>query len=71
MPPGNYGFSRKFAWLSDRYGVSTSSTTRASRPERILVCRKMESRFGPCGAAPPVPCGLVGGEVAADLLPHS
>lgn len=22
MPLGNYGFSRKFAWLSDRYGVS-------------------------------------------------
>jgi predicted 3-demethylubiquinone-9 3-methyltransferase (glyoxalase superfamily) len=22
MPPGNYGFSRKFAWLSDRFGVS-------------------------------------------------
>jgi predicted 3-demethylubiquinone-9 3-methyltransferase (glyoxalase superfamily) len=22
MPPGNYGFSRKFAWVSDRYGVS-------------------------------------------------
>ncbi|QEH32315.1 3-demethylubiquinone-9 3-methyltransferase [Aquisphaera giovannonii] len=22
MPPGNYGFSRKFAWISDRYGVS-------------------------------------------------
>jgi predicted 3-demethylubiquinone-9 3-methyltransferase (glyoxalase superfamily) len=22
MPLGSYGFSRKFAWLSDRYGVS-------------------------------------------------
>jgi predicted 3-demethylubiquinone-9 3-methyltransferase (glyoxalase superfamily) len=22
MPPDNYGFSRKFAWLNDRYGVS-------------------------------------------------
>jgi predicted 3-demethylubiquinone-9 3-methyltransferase (glyoxalase superfamily) len=22
MPPGNYGFSRKFAWISDRFGVS-------------------------------------------------
>lgn len=22
MPPGDYGFSRKFAWVSDRYGVS-------------------------------------------------
>ena len=22
MPPNNYGFSRKFAWISDRYGVS-------------------------------------------------
>lgn len=22
MPPGNYGFSRKFAWVSDRFGVS-------------------------------------------------
>lgn len=22
MPPGNYGFSKKFVWLSDRYGVS-------------------------------------------------
>jgi predicted 3-demethylubiquinone-9 3-methyltransferase (glyoxalase superfamily) len=22
MPPGNYGFSRKFAWVSDRLGVS-------------------------------------------------
>lgn len=22
MPPGNYGFSRKFAWLNDRFGVS-------------------------------------------------
>ena len=22
MPPGNYGFSRKFAWVNDRYGVS-------------------------------------------------
>lgn len=22
MPLGNYGFSRKFAWLSDRFGVS-------------------------------------------------
>ena len=22
MPPGNYGFSTKFAWLNDRYGVS-------------------------------------------------
>ncbi len=22
MPLGDYGFSRKFAWLSDRYGVS-------------------------------------------------
>ena len=22
MPPGNYGFSRKFAWLTDRWGVS-------------------------------------------------
>ena len=22
MPPDNYGFSRKFAWVSDRYGVS-------------------------------------------------
>lgn len=22
MPPGNYGFSRKFAWLADRFGVS-------------------------------------------------
>lgn len=22
MPPGNYGFSAKFAWLSDRFGVS-------------------------------------------------
>jgi predicted 3-demethylubiquinone-9 3-methyltransferase (glyoxalase superfamily) len=22
MPPANYGFSRKFAWVSDRYGVS-------------------------------------------------
>jgi predicted 3-demethylubiquinone-9 3-methyltransferase (glyoxalase superfamily) len=22
MPPGNYGFSRKFVWLNDRYGVS-------------------------------------------------
>ena len=22
MPPGNYGFSPKFAWLSDRFGVS-------------------------------------------------
>jgi predicted 3-demethylubiquinone-9 3-methyltransferase (glyoxalase superfamily) len=22
MPPDHYGFSRKFAWLSDRYGVS-------------------------------------------------
>ena len=22
MPPGDYGWSRKFAWLSDRFGVS-------------------------------------------------
>lgn len=22
MPPDNYGFSRKFSWLSDRFGVS-------------------------------------------------
>ena len=22
MPPGNYGFSSKFAWLNDRFGVS-------------------------------------------------
>ena len=22
MPPDNYGFSRRFAWLSDRFGVS-------------------------------------------------
>ena len=22
MPPASYGFSRKFAWLNDRYGVS-------------------------------------------------
>lgn len=22
MPPGAYGFSRKFAWLNDRFGVS-------------------------------------------------
>ncbi|MFL5350902.1 MAG: VOC family protein [Hyalangium sp.] len=22
MPLGNYGFSRKFAWINDRYGVS-------------------------------------------------
>ena len=22
MPPGDYGFSRKFAWVSDRFGVS-------------------------------------------------
>ena len=22
MPPGEYGFSRRFAWVSDRYGVS-------------------------------------------------
>jgi predicted 3-demethylubiquinone-9 3-methyltransferase (glyoxalase superfamily) len=22
MPPDNYGFSRKFAWINDRYGVS-------------------------------------------------
>jgi predicted 3-demethylubiquinone-9 3-methyltransferase (glyoxalase superfamily) len=22
MPPGNYGFSKRFAWVSDRYGVS-------------------------------------------------
>jgi predicted 3-demethylubiquinone-9 3-methyltransferase (glyoxalase superfamily) len=22
MPPGDYGFSRKFAWLNDRFGVS-------------------------------------------------
>lgn len=22
MPPGDYGFSRKFAWINDRFGVS-------------------------------------------------
>jgi predicted 3-demethylubiquinone-9 3-methyltransferase (glyoxalase superfamily) len=22
MPPDNYGFSRKFAWFNDRYGIS-------------------------------------------------
>jgi predicted 3-demethylubiquinone-9 3-methyltransferase (glyoxalase superfamily) len=22
MPPGNYGFSQKFAWINDRFGVS-------------------------------------------------
>lgn len=22
MPPGDYGFSRRFAWVKDRYGVS-------------------------------------------------
>ena len=22
MPPGNYGFSTKFVWLNDRFGVS-------------------------------------------------
>jgi predicted 3-demethylubiquinone-9 3-methyltransferase (glyoxalase superfamily) len=22
MPPGNYGFSKRFAWLNDRFGVS-------------------------------------------------
>jgi predicted 3-demethylubiquinone-9 3-methyltransferase (glyoxalase superfamily) len=22
MPPGNYGFSRRFGWLNDRFGVS-------------------------------------------------
>jgi predicted 3-demethylubiquinone-9 3-methyltransferase (glyoxalase superfamily) len=22
MPPGNYGFSAKFAWVNDRFGVS-------------------------------------------------
>lgn len=22
MPPGDYGFSQRFAWVSDRYGVS-------------------------------------------------
>jgi predicted 3-demethylubiquinone-9 3-methyltransferase (glyoxalase superfamily) len=22
MPPGNYGWSRKFGWLNDRFGVS-------------------------------------------------
>jgi predicted 3-demethylubiquinone-9 3-methyltransferase (glyoxalase superfamily) len=25
MPPGNYGFSRKFAWFDDRFGVSWQS----------------------------------------------
>ncbi|WP_051974746.1 VOC family protein [Cupriavidus necator] len=22
MPPDNYGFSRRFSWVNDRYGVS-------------------------------------------------
>jgi predicted 3-demethylubiquinone-9 3-methyltransferase (glyoxalase superfamily) len=22
MPPGSYGFSTRFAWLNDRFGVS-------------------------------------------------
>jgi predicted 3-demethylubiquinone-9 3-methyltransferase (glyoxalase superfamily) len=22
MPPNNYGFSKKFGWLNDRFGVS-------------------------------------------------
>jgi predicted 3-demethylubiquinone-9 3-methyltransferase (glyoxalase superfamily) len=22
MPPANYGFSRKFGWVNDRFGVS-------------------------------------------------
>jgi predicted 3-demethylubiquinone-9 3-methyltransferase (glyoxalase superfamily) len=22
MPPGNYGWSSKFAWINDRFGVS-------------------------------------------------
>lgn len=22
MPPGDYGFSRRFAWVNDRFGVS-------------------------------------------------
>ncbi|MGW3142971.1 VOC family protein [Streptomyces sp. NPDC001139] len=22
MPPGDYGFSRKFTWVNDRFGVS-------------------------------------------------
>ncbi|HEY0983791.1 VOC family protein [Schlesneria sp.] len=26
MPPGNYGFSQKFTWLNDRFGVSWQLT---------------------------------------------
>ncbi|MGD0191748.1 MAG: VOC family protein [Rhizomicrobium sp.] len=35
MPPGDYGFSRWFGWLSDRYGVSWQISLRTSpRSER-------------------------------------
>ena len=41
MPPGNYGFSTKFAWVSDRFGVSWQlnlvAQERAMSTERVMT----------------------------------
>ena len=54
MPLGNYGFSQRFGWLSDRFGVSWYSTyapklqfthaEAASRPGLIQTIKTMVER---------------------------